>query len=1632
MTSRRPSLPPMPDLSHLTPDERAIIESVIQRQREEEDREQEILRNLQDDLKKTEQHVKKLNDTRVQTTQVQGNLGAVCDICHKTKFADGVGHTCTYCNLKSCARCGGKITVRTNQKPIKPEAPGVSTTPPTTKVMEETVWACNLCRKKQEILAKTGQWYHGGMAKPVQLDVDQPRPPQKSETMSALDKKSKFADHPDSGQSSSEKENKGISEGGKPPITRTGSLLGKELKRQYSMSDVDAKSKEMNERTRDRSPQGRERIGSTGHDREREHGQYPSERRALQERRVSDPKRGPTSPHREGEFTAPHAGSRHERHNRYDDFSERVPRDHLGREILEPNERPSDLIGRNHEQFQESMPRERDDRLRHSSRDRRGRDPANNDRFRDDLPPDRRREPSSDRVNRDSREQLDRRRTTSSDRISELGGRERYHDPATDHRHENYRDFRETPGRSRGDRHEPENRHRNDKSQDRMSDHSFQDEHDMGISRSRHGSGRDHNIQRPTSVERHRHMQKDMDAYDPYHSPKPSGFTKHLQDEVEGIQPNHDQLTQMQHLDPAAAAKNSKRNRQKMESMLRNDSLSSDPSDCPRPPPPKPHKHKKGKKLRQRSLSSSDDEIRSTPDCSSCEEVEIESESVSEKVTGRLRINHYGKSVYDDHYEQESWKKDEMLEAKIKKFLAHPVTWQPSGDGTKLIGHMILKKSGLLEGGKDSSAILGLKVIDGKTTESGQLEFSPSDLVYPFGLKVIGGKMTESGRLGAFITKVKKGSIADTVGHLRPGDEVLEWNGRSLKGATFEEVYDIIFESKQEPQVELIVQRNIGEGGPDMQELMGMESGHRSKYEHGHSAAMPANRPSVTITSPGSPGVTRHRPHSPQISGRVQVKLWYEVQSYQLIVTVLSAMDLPQHSVNQLRNPFCKLYLLPDRSEKSKRRTKTIAKTLEPKWNQTFIYSPLKPAELNGRALEVTVWDYDRINGSEFLGETILDLSTTDLHDEALWYQLRMDESSSLGSQSSVKHRNNRNHDGNHGNSNNSWTRAGVVGRGDGASVSSVGSSPPPSEDFSDPDRRHRNRAPSPLPIRRRGQSAGKEDLGARSNVPGSPIRQQPSSGNVTPTSTPSPKKRQLPQIPVQVQQASRDRVTQDLEERARQMKLKMKMNAYKQVGTPSSDSEAMYPRARSWDRNDERDRLSDHSGSGPNDRFDRYGDGKRRNHHSLDREGDLRYHSQDRVDRGFDRGFEREFRRDRHMGMDRGRERIRDYDGRHRRRAKEFSPDASDDALQSDASETSDMSEVSKISTISVRSTQSEKPRRKLSEFTSKMEMRGGGAGPAAPTNTPNPRPFNRSLSNTDVGQYDKNDGSVSDSAVTSNVTEGRKRRPSIGYKVAALVGLSRRSSSTSQLGQTGGKNKRTSFQRSEEVGAAAEMRNRMTRQASKESTDGSMGSLSGDSTNTPWLPSNLRLGPEGQFGDFVEGLGPAQLVGRQVLGSPCLGEIQLGLFDRKGHLEVEVIRARGLMAKPGAKVMPGKVLPAPYVKVYLMEGKNCIEKQKTTIARRTLDPLYQQQLIFLEAYHSKVLQVTVWGDYGRMDRKVFMGVAQIMLDDLDLSNIVIGWYKLFTTSSLINHHHRRSSSSSLESSGYQTGSTANAGRVT
>ena len=67
---------------------------------------------------------------------------------------------------------------------------------------------------------------------------------------------------------------------------------------------------------------------------------------------------------------------------------------------------------------------------------------------------------------------------------------------------------------------------------------------------------------------------------------------------------------------------------------------------------------------------------------------------------------------------------------------------------------------------------------------------------------------------------------------------------------------------------------------------------------------------------------------------------------------------------------------VPPCSDKSKRRTKTVKKTVEPRWNQSFMY-PLPRRDFSLRALELTAWDqaHTREEDSCFLGEVTLTLT---------------------------------------------------------------------------------------------------------------------------------------------------------------------------------------------------------------------------------------------------------------------------------------------------------------------------------------------------------------------------------------------------------------------------------------------------------------------------------------------------------------------------------------------------------------------------------------------------------------------------------------------------------------------------------
>ncbi|XP_055142950.1 regulating synaptic membrane exocytosis protein 2 isoform X15 [Symphalangus syndactylus] len=1518
--------PEMPDLSHLTEEERKIILAVMDRQKKEEEKEQSVLKKLHQQFEMYKEQVKKMGEESQQQQEQKGDA-PTCGICHKTKFADGCGHNCSYCQTKFCARCGGRVSLRSN------------------KVM----WVCNLCRKQQEILTKSGAWfYNSGSNTPWQPDQKVLRGLRNEEA--PQEKKPKLHEQTQFQGPSGDLSVPAVEKSRSHGLTRQDSIKNGSGVKHHIASDIASDRKRSPSVSRDQNRRYDQR------EEREEYSQYATSDTAM-----------PRSPSDYADRRSQHEPQFYEDsdHVSYRDSNRRSHRH--SKEYIVDDE---DVESRDEYERQR---REEEYQSRYRSDPNLARYPVKPQPYEEQM-----------RIHAEvSRARHERRHSDVSLANADL----------EDSRISMLRMDRPSRQRSISERRA-----------------AMENQRSYSMERTREAQGPSSYAQRTTN-----------------HSP-PTPRRSPLPIDRPDLR-RTDSLRKQHHLDPSSAVRKTKR--EKMETMLRNDSLSSDQSESVRPPPPKPHKSKKGGKMRQVSLSSSEEELASTPEYTSCDDVEIESESVSEK--GDMDYN------WLDHT---SWHSSEASPMSL-----HPVTWQPSKDGDRLIGRILLNKR-LKDGSvpRDSGAMLGLKVV--------------------------GGKMTESGRLCAFITKVKKGSLADTVGHLRPGDEVLEWNGRLLQGATFEEVYNIILESKPEPQVELVVSRPIGDIPriPDSTHAQ-LESS-SSSFE-----SQKMDRPSISVTSPMSPGMLRDVPQF--LSGQLSIKLWFDKVGHQLIVTILGAKDLPSREDGRPRNPYVKIYFLPDRSDKNKRRTKTVKKTLEPKWNQTFIYSPVHRREFRERMLEITLWDQARVREeeSEFLGEILIELETALLDDEPHWYKLQTHDVSSLPlphpspymprrqlhgeSPTRRLQRSKRisdsevsdydcddgigvvsdyRHDGrdlqsstlsvpeqvmssNHCSPSGSPHRVDVIGR----TRSWSPSVPPPQsrnveqglrgtrtttghyntisrmdrhrvmDDHYSPDRDshfltlprsrysqtidhhhrdgrdceaadrqpyHRSRSTEQRPLLERtttrSRSTERPDTNLMRSMPSlmtgrsappSPAlsRSHPRTGSVqtSPSSTPvaGRRGRQLPQLPpkgtldrnngvkeIEPYEEELDSTrrryagTMDIEERNRQMKI----NKYKQV-----------------------------AGSDPRLEQD--------------------YHSKYRS--GWDP----------HRGAD------------------NVSTKSSDSDV-SDISAVSRTSSASRFSSTSYMSVQSECPRgnKKISVFTSKMQSRQMGISGKNMTKS-------TSISG-DMCSLEKNDGSQSDTAVGALGTSGKKRRSSIGAKMVAIVGLSRKSRSASQLSQTeaGGKKLRSTVQRSTETGLAVEMRNWMTRQASRESTDGSMNSYSSEGN---LIFPGVRLASDSQFSDFLDGLGPAQLVGRQTLATPAMGDIQVGMMDKKGQLEVEIIRARGLVVKPGSKT-----LPAPYVKVYLLDNGVCIAKKKTKVARKTLEPLYQQLLSFEESPQGKVLQIIVWGDYGRMDHKSFMGVAQILLDELELSNMVIGWFKLFPPSSLVDPTlaplTRRASQSSLESS--------------
>ncbi|XP_078225664.1 regulating synaptic membrane exocytosis protein 1 isoform X40 [Callithrix jacchus] len=1409
---RPPTVPPpmqeLPDLSHLTEEERNIIMAVMDRQKEEEEKEEAMLKCVVRDMAKPaacktprnaenqphqptprlhqqfesyKEQVRKIGEEARRYQGEHKDDAPTCGICHKTKFADGCGHLCSYCRTKFCARCGGRVSLRSSNED---------------KVV---MWVCNLCRKQQEILTKSGAWFFG--SGPQQTSQDGTLSDTTTGTGSEVPREKKARLQERSRSQTPLSTAAASSQDSAPPSAPPDSSKGVEPSQQA----LGPEQKQASSRSRSEPP--RERKKTPGLSEQNGKGAPRSER-----------KRVPKTSAQPGEA----AVEERERKER----------------------RESRRLEKGRSQDYADVPEKRDDG-KAADEEKQRKEEEYQTRYRSD--PNLARYP----VKPPPEEQ-----------------QMRMHARVSRARHE---------------------RRHSDVALPRTEEGAALPEGKVGKRAPVAARASPPDSPRAYSAERTAETRTPGAKQLTNHSPPAPrhGPVSAEAPELKAQEP----LRKQSRLDPSSAVLIRKAKREKVETMLRNDSLSSDQSESVRPSPPKPHRSKRGGKKRQMSVSSSEEEGVSTPEYTSCEDVELESESVSEK--GDL-----------DYYwlDPATWHSRET-----SPISSHPVTWQPSKEGDRLIGRVILNKRTTMP--KESGALLGLKVV--------------------------GGKMTDLGRLGAFITKVKKGSLADVVGHLRAGDEVLEWNGKPLPGATNEEVYNIILESKSEPQVEIIVSRPIG----DIPRIP--ESSHPPLESSSSSfESQKMERPSISVISPTSPGALKDAPQV--LPGQLSVKLWYDKVGHQLIVNVLQATDLPARVDGRPRNPYVKMYFLPDRSDKSKRRTKTVKKILEPKWNQTFVYSHVHRRDFRERMLEITVWDQPRVQEeeSEFLGEILIELETALLDDEPHWYKLQTHDESSLplpqpspfmprrhihGESSSKKLQRSQRISDSDISDFEVDDGIGVVPPGYRSSVRE-GKSTTLTVPEQQRTTHHRSRSVSP----HRGNDQGRP----RSRLPNVPL--QRSLDEIHPIRRSRSPTRHHDASRSPVDHRARDVDSQYLSEQDSELLMlpRAKRGRSAECLHTTSELQPFLDRARSASTNCLRPDTSLHS--------------PERERHSRKSE---RSSIQKQTRKGTASDAERVLppclpRRGHAAPRTTDQPVIR---GKHPARSRS--------------------SEHSSVRTLC-----------------SMHHLVPGGSAPPSPLLT---------------RMHRQRSPTQSPPADTSFSSRRGRQLPQVPVRSGSLEQ------------ESGHKKLKSTIQRSTETGMAAEMR-KMVRQPSRESTDGSINSYSSEGN---LIFPGVRLGADSQFSDFLDGLGPAQLVGRQTLATPAMGDIQIGMEDKKGQLEVEVIRARSLTQKPGSKSTP-----APYVKVYLLENGACIAKKKTRIARKTLDPLYQQSLVFDESPQGKVLQVIVWGDYGRMDHKCFMGVAQILLEELDLSSMVIGWYKLFPPSSLVDPTltplTRRASQSSLESS--------------
>ncbi|XP_048153504.1 synaptotagmin-like protein 3 isoform X1 [Corvus hawaiiensis] len=129
------------------------------------------------------------------------------------------------------------------------------------------------------------------------------------------------------------------------------------------------------------------------------------------------------------------------------------------------------------------------------------------------------------------------------------------------------------------------------------------------------------------------------------------------------------------------------------------------------------------------------------------------------------------------------------------------------------------------------------------------------------------------------------------------------------------------------------------------------------------------------------------------ITGEIEFALKYNFRACILEVCIKGCRNLAYGEEKKKKcNPYVKVYLLPDKSPWSKRKTAVKKSSVDPEFDETLKYK-IEYSQLRSRQLQISVWHAGALKYRVFLGEVVIPLAAWNFEEDSMqlldWYPLK-------------------------------------------------------------------------------------------------------------------------------------------------------------------------------------------------------------------------------------------------------------------------------------------------------------------------------------------------------------------------------------------------------------------------------------------------------------------------------------------------------------------------------------------------------------------------------------------------------------------------------------------------------------------